>query len=67
MAIPFGHDGTGKPSKFFRDYKAGGTPWAIVIDKEGVVRANDFHIEPEKAAELIDSLRKGPPDETIRK
>ena len=59
LTIPFGHDGQdGKPSRMFLDYRAGGTPWTVVIDQQGVVRANDFYIEPEKAIELIDRLRK---------
>lgn len=39
-------------------YRLGGTPWTVVIDAEGTVRANDFHIAPEKAIELIETLRK---------
>ncbi len=44
-------------SKTFGDYKAGGTPWTVIIDASGTVRANDFHIEPGEAADLIERLR----------
>ena len=58
LDIPVGHDGSnGKRSVLMRRYRTRGTPWAIIIDKQGTVRFNGFHITPDAAAELIDQLR----------
>lgn len=40
-----------------RRYRTGGTPWVVLLDGEGVVRYNDFHIGPEQAVERIERLR----------
>lgn len=58
LEIPFGHDPgpDGQRSSVLKGYQTGGTPWVIVMDPAGVVRFNDFHLEPEKAIELIDRL-----------
>ena len=62
LDIPVGHDGSnGKRSTLMRRYRTGGTPWAIIIDKQGTVRFNGFHIAPDDAAELIDKLRDESP------
>jgi len=59
LSIPIGQSGTrDEPSQLMARYRTGGTPWTIVIDREGVVRFNDFHIKPEAAFELIDRLKK---------
>lgn len=61
LSIPIGHSGSqSKRSGLMRAYKAGGTPWTIVIDKDGVVRYNDFHITPEQGEKLINALRARP-------
>lgn len=58
FTFPMGHSGTQeKRSTVMRNYRTGGTPWTIIIDREGVVRYNDYHITPAKAKELIDSLK----------
>lgn len=58
LSIPIGHSGAeGKRSALMRSYKTGGTPWTIIIDKDGVVRYNDFHITPEQGEKLIGALR----------
>lgn len=64
LTIPVGHSGSRRvPSGFMRRYRTGGTPWVVLLDREGVVRYNDFHIGPEQAAEWIDRLRgEGRPD-----
>ena len=41
-----------------RNYRTGGTPWTIIIDKQKIVRFNDFHIAPEHAIAMIDQLKK---------
>jgi len=67
LDIPVGHSGAnGRRSRLMRDYRTGGTPWTILIDRQGVVRFNDFHITPDRAEQLINTLRKepGPEDET---
>jgi thiol-disulfide isomerase/thioredoxin len=45
------------------DYRTGGTPWTVIIDRDGVVRYNDFHIGVEEAAALIQRLRDEPAQE----
>ncbi len=64
LKIPVGHDpGTsGKRSNVLERYKTQGTPWMIIIDPQGVVRANDFLIPNEKVIELIDKLAKDAAD-----
>lgn len=58
LAIPFAHEGKeGEPPRTFRDYKAMGTPWTVVIDARGIVRADGFHIAPDAASRLIETLR----------
>ncbi len=59
LKIPIGHDGeNGVRSKIMQGYQTRGTPWSIVIDRAGVVRANNFHFEFEEACTLIDALRQ---------
>ncbi|MCH9022118.1 MAG: TlpA family protein disulfide reductase [Planctomycetes bacterium] len=63
LKIPVGHSGSAiQRSALMRRYRTGGTPWAIVIDRTGKVRYNDFHITPDQAIALIDNLlqEKGP-------
>jgi len=59
LKIPIGHDaGPGNTgSRVMRRYRSGGTPWIVIIDKEGVVKYNAFHIRPTQATRLIQSLR----------
>jgi thiol-disulfide isomerase/thioredoxin len=48
-------------------YRTGGTPWVVIIDKQGTVRFNDFHISAAQARRLIDDLRgRGDETATIR-
>ena len=62
LDVPVGHDGSnGKRSILMQRYRTRGTPWAIIIDKQGKVRFNGFHITPAAAAELIDQLRDEAP------
>jgi len=59
LKIPVGHSGSnGNPSTLMRRYRTGGTPWAIIIDRDGVVRFNNFRIEAADAITLIDNLRE---------
>lgn len=60
LKIPIGHTGSdGKRSGLMERYRTGGTPWVIVIDRNGVVRFNDFHLPLEDGAKLIDRLVAG--------
>ena len=58
LKIPIGHSESpqGTP-KIMKDFRSGGTPWVVIIDKKGIVRFNDFHIQPEAAEKLIAKLR----------
>ncbi len=61
LDIPVGHDGTaGRHSIFMQRYRTGGTPWVVIIDKQGIVRFNAFHIEAQRARTIIDELRGKP-------
>ena len=58
LDIPIGQSGENQNrSQVMSDYRTGGTPWTIIIDKQGVVRYNDFHIEPRHAIKMIDQLK----------
>ena len=58
LKIPIGHSGSPeKYSELMVSYQTRGTPWAIIIDKNGIVRFNNFHIEPEMAITLINELK----------
>jgi len=58
LEMPVGHSGSSdKRSRFMRDYKSGGTPWTVIIDKKGVVRFNDFHADADEIIKFIDLLK----------
>jgi len=58
-SIPFGHSGSkAQRSAIMTGFKTRGTPWTIIIGKDGVVRYNAFHIKPDAAIELIKKLKK---------
>lgn len=57
--IPVGHSGTpSKRSLFMRNYQSRGTPWIVVVDKEGIIRFSDFHETKENLERLIVHLSK---------
>ncbi len=58
LDLPVAHDqGEGdRPSPLMAKYRTGGTPWTIIIDRQGVVRFNGFGIKSEQAIGLIDQL-----------
>lgn len=59
LDIPIGHDGSAqKRSTLMQRYRTGGTPWVIIIDKQGIVRRNGFHVPAQEARKMIDSLRE---------
>ena len=57
LDIPFAHDdGAGKGSVLMRDYKTRGTPWHIIIDKQGRVVFCDFHVDANKTIVALKTL-----------
>lgn len=61
LEIPFGHDTgneeSGNISTTMGNYRTGGTPWFIFINKKGEVIFNDFHLNTEKAIEYLKSIK----------
>ncbi|MGB6220760.1 MAG: hypothetical protein WBG04_06995, partial [Haloferula sp.] len=56
LKMPIGQSGEkGKRSAIKKNYKAPGTPWSIIIGKDGKVKFNDFLIEPKEARKIIDA------------
>jgi len=53
LAIPMGHDpGQHNPGGYphaMRSYRSGGTPWQVVIDPEGRVIFDGFHVDADQA------------------
>ena len=59
LTIPVGHSGTdNRRSVLMQRYRNGGTPWVVIIDKQGIVRYNAFRITPDRAQKMIDELRR---------
>ena len=63
LHIPVGQSGArGHPSRLMGSYRTGGTPWTIIIDRQGVVRYNDFHIAAADAIRFIRFLKEQAPE-----
>ena len=59
LKIPFGQSkGTSGTPQIMRSYRSGGTPWVIIIDKQGRVVFNDYHIDVNTAVSAIERLRR---------
>lgn len=58
LDIPMGHDPgpENERSIVMQNYKSGGTPWTVIIDRKGIVRYNDFSIRADQGITLIDRL-----------
>ncbi len=54
LPLPFGHDEASPYPSVMKDYRTGGTPWYVIIDKNNKVIYNDYHIGVEQAKLLID-------------
>ena len=64
LEIPFGQSGEkGKRSEIKKNYKAPGTPWTVIIGKNGEVKFNYFIIKPGEAEKLIDQELKAKVEE----
>lgn len=60
LEIPVGHtEGKGEragPPGMMRTYRTGGTPWTVIIDRNGIVRFDGFSIEADSAVRTIEAL-----------
>jgi thiol-disulfide isomerase/thioredoxin len=59
LQIPFGHDAgnDGKStSNIMKNYRTGGTPWFLFIDKHDNVVFSDFHLNPDAAIDFLKTL-----------
>jgi len=62
LSVPMAHD-DGEPQGRERSfvmgaYRTGGTPWIVIVDKNGKVVFNDFHISARRAIEMIERQLK---------
>ncbi len=59
LPVVMGHDPgdreTHSMPSTMKNYRTGGTPWLILINPDGVVVYNGFHVHPEKLIEFIHS------------
>lgn len=68
LDLPVGHDGTAQmPSRLLRKFRGGGTPWTIIIDKQGVVRFNGFRLQQKQGEEMLAMLINEPAYEILPK
>ncbi len=59
LKMPIGQSGSKEaPSVMMRNYRTGGTPWVVIIDKKGIVRFNNFNIDANAAIEGMETLKK---------
>jgi len=59
LQIPFGHDAgdDGKSqSNIMKNYKTGGTPWFLFIDKHDKIVFSDFHLNPDAAIKFLKTM-----------
>ncbi len=56
MAHAAGNPQTHEIPEIMREYRSGGTPWKVIINPEGKVIYNQFHIELSQAIALIEDL-----------
>jgi tetratricopeptide (TPR) repeat protein len=60
IAFPFGHAGKeGSPPQVLYRYKAKGTPWLVLIDREGVIRASRHKVAGQDLVDQINALLRG--------
>jgi thiol-disulfide isomerase/thioredoxin len=59
LTMPVGHSGiNGIRSEFMLNYNTGGTPWTIIVDKNGNIQFSDFHLKVDQAISIIEYLKK---------
>ncbi|MEM7699275.1 MAG: TlpA family protein disulfide reductase [Verrucomicrobiota bacterium] len=62
LTIPFGHLAkTPDVYNINTAYKTGGTPWWVVVDREGTVIYNGFYLNPEEAEKNLAKMIAGLP------
>ncbi|WP_366183293.1 thioredoxin-like domain-containing protein [Flavobacterium ovatum] len=61
LKIPFGHDSGDATtlfiSKTMQHYQTRGTPWFVIIDSNGIVVFNDFHLNSKTAIGYLQSTQ----------
>jgi methionine-R-sulfoxide reductase len=74
LPIPFGHDAgegrAGAGSVLMQRYRSGGTPWFILVDPQGVVAFNAFHVDADRLVDVLEravaqAARDAPPPGTL--
>lgn len=59
LPIVMGHDPGNREThdvpSTMRNYRTGGTPWLILINPDGVVVYNGFHVDPDKLIDYVGS------------
>lgn len=59
LPVVMGHDPGNRETHdvptTMRNYRTGGTPWLILINPDGVVVYNGFHVDPDKLIEYVGS------------
>ena len=56
MAHAAGNPQTHDIPEIMKNYRSGGTPWKVIINPEGRVVYNQFHIQPSQALALIEGM-----------
>ena len=56
MAHAPGNQQTHEVPRIMKKYRSGGTPWTVIINQQGTVIYNHFHIETQQAVALIEQL-----------
>ncbi|MCP4298081.1 MAG: hypothetical protein GY786_21040 [Proteobacteria bacterium] len=59
LTIPLGHNGwSGTPSPVMKRYETRGTPWVVIIDRQGTIRASHFHYDHVQSIGFMEELLK---------
>jgi hypothetical protein len=62
MAHAAGNPENHLPPDIMINYRSGGTPWTVIIDPQGWVVFNNFHIEADSATAFIEKLLAPKPE-----
>ena len=55
--IPVGHSGSrDKRSAIMQSFRTRGTPWTVLIGKDGLIRTEGFHVELEQGKKVLQQL-----------
>ena len=62
LTIPIGHDGgRGQPPQMLIRHKARGTPWVLIIDREGTIRHSTHFTPKDQVVAMIDQYKNAAP------